>query len=154
MMSANAMFTLSDTACCDSVQKFGTDFGRQRLWGAIGWGLMSPVGGLINDYTDDYAASWTLMAIMSVVALFNIRRLDLVKPHFSQNILKDVGLVLSWGDFPVFKTGCSCVVLGTGVTWFFNLVLTTLVVVFLWDGRCSVFVGEIPFCYSGWMLKK
>ncbi|GFQ65620.1 major facilitator superfamily domain-containing protein 6 [Trichonephila clavata] len=159
MMSANAMFTLSDTACCESVQKFGTDFGRQRLWGAIGWGLMSPVGGLINDYTDDYAASWTLMAIMSVVALFNIRRLDLVKPQFSQNILKDVGLVLSSGEFLAFKTGVLMNGIGTGVTWFYLIwFLTTIggsrflcgMVQFV---QC--FVGEIPFMfYSGWMLKK
>ncbi|GFY79318.1 major facilitator superfamily domain-containing protein 6 [Trichonephila inaurata madagascariensis] len=159
MMSANAMITLSDTACCDSVQKFGTDFGRQRLWGAIGWGLMSPVGGLINDYTDDYFASWTLMAIMSVVALFNIRRLDLVKPQFSQNILKDVGLVLSSGEFLAFKTGVLMCGIGTGVTWFYLIwFLTTIggsrflcgMVQFV---QC--FVGEIPFMfYSGWMLKK
>ncbi|GFX77880.1 major facilitator superfamily domain-containing protein 6 [Trichonephila clavipes] len=159
MMGTNAMFTLSDTACCESVQKFGTDFGRQRLWGAIGWGLMSPVGGVINDYTDGYAASWTLMSFMTVVALFNIRRLDLAKPQFSQNILKDVGLVLSSGEFLAFQTGVFMCGIGTGVTWFYLIwFLTTIggsrflcgMVQFV---QC--FVGEIPFMFfSGWMLTK
>ncbi|GBN15624.1 hypothetical protein AVEN_51239-1 [Araneus ventricosus] len=35
-VSTNATFTLSDTACCESIQKSGTEFGRQRLWGTIG----------------------------------------------------------------------------------------------------------------------
>ncbi|GFU15727.1 major facilitator superfamily domain-containing protein 6 [Nephila pilipes] len=159
MMCTNSMFTLSDTACCDSVQKFGTQFGRQRLWGAIGWGLMSPVGGLLNDYTDDYTASWILMAVMSVVAMFNIHRLDLVKPQFSQNILKDVGSVLSSGEFLAFKTGVFMNGIGTGIIWFYLIwFLTTIggsrflcgLVQFV---QC--FVGEIPFMFfSGWMMKK
>ncbi|GIY74889.1 major facilitator superfamily domain-containing protein 6 [Caerostris extrusa] len=158
-MCANGMFTLSDTACCESVEKIGADFGRQRLWGAIGWGMMAPIGGLLNDYTDDYMASWILMSAMSAVALVNICRLNLVKPQFSQNLLKDVGTVLGSKEFLAFKTGVLMNGIGVGVIWFYLIwFLTTIggsrflcgMVQFV---QC--FVGEIPFMfYSGWLIKK
>ncbi|XP_055930126.1 major facilitator superfamily domain-containing protein 6-like isoform X2 [Argiope bruennichi] len=159
MGCTNGLFTLSDTACCESVEKTGAEFGRQRLYGAIGWGLMSPVGGLLNDYTNDFTAAWILMTAMSLVSLLNILRLDLVKPKFSKNLLKDIGAVLKSKEFLAFKL---CVLLngiGTGVLWFYLVwYLTTIggsrflcgMVQFV---QC--FVGEIPFMFfSGWVIKK
>ncbi|GFR13242.1 major facilitator superfamily domain-containing protein 6 [Trichonephila clavata] len=69
MMSSNSIFTLSDTACCQSVTKTGADFDRQRLWGSNSWGLMTPISGIVADYTGDYLASWTLMAITYALTL-------------------------------------------------------------------------------------
>ncbi|GIY74890.1 MFS_1_like domain-containing protein [Caerostris extrusa] len=43
-ISENANCTLSDTACCESVQKSKADFGKQRLWGSVGWGDSQPSG--------------------------------------------------------------------------------------------------------------
>ncbi|GBM30136.1 Major facilitator superfamily domain-containing protein 6 [Araneus ventricosus] len=159
MGCTNGLFTLSDTACCESVEKTGGQFGRQRLYGAIGWGLMSPVGGLLNDYTNDFTAAWILMAVMSIVSLFNILKLDLVKPNFSKNLLKDIGAVLRSKEFLAFKLCVFLNGIGTGVIWFYLVwYLTTIggsrflcgMVQFV---QC--FVGEIPFMFfSGWVIKK
>ncbi|CAL1300367.1 unnamed protein product [Larinioides sclopetarius] len=155
----NGLFTLSDTACCESVEKTGAQFGRQRLYGAIGWGLMSPVGGLLIDYTNDFTASWILMVIMSIVSLLNILRLDLIKPKFSKNLLQDIGAVLRSKEFLAFKLCVFLNGIGTGVMWFYLVwYLTTIggsrflcgMVQFV---QC--FVGEIPFMFfSGWVIKK
>ncbi|CAL1293694.1 unnamed protein product [Larinioides sclopetarius] len=159
MACANSLFTLTDTACCESVQKTGSQFGRQRLWGAIGWGLMSPIGGLLNDYTGDFLASWILMAIMSFISLLNMTKLEMAKPVFSKNLLKDVRTVLSSKEFLAF---IFCVLMngvGTGIMWFY-------LVLFLTDIGASRFLcgmvmfvqcfgGEIPFMFfSGWAIKK
>ncbi|GBM30138.1 Major facilitator superfamily domain-containing protein 6 [Araneus ventricosus] len=159
MGCTNGLFTLSDTACCESVEKTGAQFGRQRLYGAVGWGLMSPVGGLLNDYTNDFTAAWILMAVMSIVSLLNILKLDLVKPKFSKNLLKDIGAVLKSKEFLAFKLCVFLNGIGTGVLWFYLLwYLTTIggsrflcgMVQFV---QC--FVGELPFMFfSGWVIKK
>ncbi|GBM75620.1 hypothetical protein AVEN_101312-1 [Araneus ventricosus] len=156
---ANGLFTLTDTACCESVQKTGAQFGRQRLWGAIGWGLMSPIGGLLNDYTGDFLASWILMAAMSFISLLNMTKLEMAKPQFSENLLKDVGAVLASKEFLAFTF---CVLLngvGTGIMWFYHVLFLTDIggsrfligmVMFV-----QSFVGGIPFMFfSGWVIKK
>ncbi|KAF8791090.1 uncharacterized protein LOC129959918 [Argiope bruennichi] len=159
MGCTNGLFTLSDTACCESVQKTGAQFGRQRLYGAIGWGLMSPVGGLLHDYTNNFTAAWILTAVMSFVSLLNILRLDLVKPKFSKNLLKDIGGVLKSKEFLAYKLCVFFNGIGAGVVWFYLVwYLTTIngsrflcgMVQFV---QC--FVGEIPFMFfSGWVIKK
>ncbi|CAL1300362.1 unnamed protein product [Larinioides sclopetarius] len=159
MGCTNGLFTLSDTACCESVEKTDAQFGRQRLYGAIGWGLMSPVGGLLNDYTNDFKAAWILMAVMSIVSLLNILKLNLVKPKFSKNLLQDIGAVLRSKEFLAFKLCVFLNGIGTGVIWFYLVwYLTTIggsrflcgMVQFV---QC--FVGEIPFMFfSGWVIKK
>ncbi|XP_055949588.1 uncharacterized protein LOC129983910 [Argiope bruennichi] len=155
----NGLFTLSDTACCESVEKNGAQFGRQRLFGAIGWGFVSPIGGLLNDYTSDFTAAWILMAVMSIISLLNILRLDLVKPQFSKNLLKDIGSVLRSKEFLAFKL---CVFLNgicTGVLWYYLVWYLTV----LGGSRflCGMvqtvqcFVGELPcMFFSGWVIKK
>ncbi|KAF8767101.1 Major facilitator superfamily like protein [Argiope bruennichi] len=159
MACSNGLFTLTDTACCETVQKTGAQFGRQRLWGAIGWGLMSPIGGLINDYTGDFAASWIMTAVMSFISLLNMTKLKMAKPQFSENLMKDVGAVLASKEFLVFTF---CVLLngvGTGIIWFYHVLFLTDIggsrflvgmVMFI-----QSFVGGIPFMFfSEWIIKK
>lgn len=159
MASVNALFTLSDTACCESIAKTGADFGRQRLYGAVGWGAMAPLGGLLRDYTDDYLPGWIIMGIMLAFSLLNLWKIDLVKPQFSQNILKDVGTILSSGEFLAFELGVLMNGIGTGIIWFYQVwFLTTIGASRFLCGLVQTvqcFVGEIPFMFfSGWFIKK
>ncbi|GIY42697.1 major facilitator superfamily domain-containing protein 6 [Caerostris extrusa] len=159
MTCTSALFTLSDTACCESIQKTGAEFGRQRLWGAISWGVICPIGGLLNDYTDDYLASWILMAIMSALTLWNISKLDLLKPQFSQNILKDFGRVFKSKEFLIFEFAVLLNGIATGFVWFYLMLF--LITIggsrFLLGIAQTVqcFGGEIPcMFFSGWLINK
>ncbi|CAL1290549.1 unnamed protein product [Larinioides sclopetarius] len=159
MTCTSALFTLSDTACCESVQKSGAEFGRQRLWGAISWGIICPIGGFLNDITDDYLVSWILMAIFSALAIWNMQKLDMVKPHFSQNILKDVGSVLKSKEFLFFETSVLLNGMATGFVWFYLMWFLTAIggSRFLLGVTQAVqcFAGEIPcMFFSGWMIDK
>ncbi|GBM30141.1 Major facilitator superfamily domain-containing protein 6 [Araneus ventricosus] len=156
---ANAIFTLSDTACCESIQKTGADFGKQRVWGSIGWGVLAPIGGLINDYTQDFLESWILMAVMLLVFLWNISKLDLVKPHFSQNILRDVGTVLKSKEFLIFEVVILLNGMGAGMIWFY--LMWFLKSIGGSDFLCGLsiavqcFGGALPFMFfSGWIIQK
>ncbi|GBM75614.1 Major facilitator superfamily domain-containing protein 6 [Araneus ventricosus] len=155
----NSLFTLTDTACCESIQKTGAQFGRQSLWGSVGWGLMSPISGLLNDYTGDFLASWILMAIMSFISLLNMAKLKMTKPQFSKNLLKDVKTVLSSKEFLAFKF---CVLMngvGAGIMWFYLVLFLTDIggsrFLFGMVMFTQCFFGEIPFMFfSGWVIKK
>ncbi|GFS95928.1 major facilitator superfamily domain-containing protein 6 [Nephila pilipes] len=156
---ANSIFTLSDTACCETVQKTGAEFGKQRLWGAIGWGAVAPIGGFINDYTKGFFASWCLMGIMWLFSIWNICKLDLVKPHFSKNILSDVGTVLRSKEFIAFEIVIFINGVGAGMIWFYLILfLTSIGGSKLLCGLCLTiqsFVGSIPFMFfSGWIIRK
>ncbi|KAG8179143.1 hypothetical protein JTE90_015333 [Oedothorax gibbosus] len=118
-VALNAIFTLSDTACNESIQKHRGSFGQQRLWGGIVWGTVAPLAGFINDYTEGYLASYILMGVMMVLFLINMSTMALVKPHFSKNILKDVGTVLKSKDFLIFEAMVFVNGLGTVMIWFY-----------------------------------
>ncbi|GFY69294.1 major facilitator superfamily domain-containing protein 6 [Trichonephila inaurata madagascariensis] len=155
----NGIFTLSDTACCESIEKTGADFGKQRLWGCVGWGLFSPLGGFLNDYTGTYLATWIVFVVLSCLTLGNIIKLDLMKPHISKSILKDIRTVMNSKRFILFEIGALFSGFGLGFTWFYLLWFITSI------GGSSLicgliqtvqsFTGDIPFMFfAGWMLKK
>ncbi|GBM03848.1 Major facilitator superfamily domain-containing protein 6 [Araneus ventricosus] len=155
----NAIFTLSDTACCESVQKNGADYGKQRLWGAVGWGLLAPIGGVLTDYTGDYIAVWIVFAILSIFMIWNILKLNLVKPHFSKDILKNVGTIMKEKEFLCFELGVFVNGIGLGFIWFYLMWFVTSIggtrLVCGLTQTVQCFVGELPFMFfSGWMLKK
>ncbi|KAG8180688.1 hypothetical protein JTE90_006246 [Oedothorax gibbosus] len=156
---ASSLFTLSDTACCETVAKTRAKFGQQRLYGAVGMGAMAPIGGLLYDYTDDYLLSWIIMGLMLALSLWNLWKMDLVHPQFSQNILKDVGKVLRNAEFLAFALGVLLNGMGCGIilfyqVWFLtNLGGSRLLCGLVYTVQC--FLGEIPFMfYSDWFIKK
>ncbi|GFS57300.1 major facilitator superfamily domain-containing protein 6 [Nephila pilipes] len=155
----NAIFTLSDTACCESIQKSGSDFGKQRLWGAIAWGAIAPLAGFINDYTGTFLASWTLMAVMLLLFLLNISKLDLVKPHFSRNILYDVGSVFKSKEFLAIELVILMNGMATGMIWFYLIWFLRAIggSEFLCGFSLTIqnLLGVIPFMFfSGWIIRK
>ncbi|GBM03865.1 Major facilitator superfamily domain-containing protein 6 [Araneus ventricosus] len=155
----NGIFTLSDTACCESVEKTGADFGKQRLWGCIGWGMFSPLGGFLNDYTGNYVATWIFFVVLSSLALWNITKLNLEKPHISKHLMKDIGTVISSWEFICFQIGALLSGIGLGFTFFYLLwFITSIGGSSLLCGLIQTvqsFSGDIPFMFfSGWMLRK
>ncbi|GBM65313.1 Major facilitator superfamily domain-containing protein 6 [Araneus ventricosus] len=155
----NAIFTLSDTACCETIQKTGAVFGRQRMWGSIGWGVVAPIAGLLNDYTEDFLAAWILMAISLLLFLWNISKLDLTKPQFSKNILRDVGTVLRSKEFLAYEAVILMNGFGTGLIWFYLIwFLRTIGGSELLCGLCLTvqsFGGAIPLMFfSGQIIRK
>ncbi|CAL1274951.1 unnamed protein product [Larinioides sclopetarius] len=155
----NAIYTLSDTALYESIQKHGGEFGQQRLFSCAGWGLGAVVGGLLTDYTDNYHANFIVYAIISLITLWNIYKLDFVKPKNSNSILKDIGTTMKSAEFLCFEIGVLLMGIGLGFTWFYLIWFVTSI-----GGNrllCGLvqtvqsFAGDVPFFFiSGWVLKK
>ncbi|GFU06653.1 major facilitator superfamily domain-containing protein 6 [Nephila pilipes] len=157
--SKSSTFTLSDTACCECVQKKGADFGKQRLYGAVGWGLFAPIAGYLNDYTNDYLAAWIIFTVLSLIMLWNISQMDLVKPQSSKTLFKDIRTILKSKQFLFYEVGVLVTGIGIGfvysyVGWFvISIGGNRLICGFVETIQCLV--GEIPFMFfSGWILKK
>lgn len=157
--STNALSTLFDTACCESVVQTGADFGRQRMYGAIGWGAIAPIGGLLHDLTNEYWPAWVIMGAMLALSLWNLWKLDLIQPQFSKNITKDVKEVMSSKEFLVFQFGVLLNGIGNGVIWFYQIWFLTSIGAsrFLCGLVQTVqcFLGEVPLMFfSGWFIRK
>ncbi|GBN18531.1 hypothetical protein AVEN_112495-1 [Araneus ventricosus] len=155
----NANFTLVDTACCESIEKSKGDFGKLRLWGNVGWGLFSPIGGLLNDYTGGFLASTVLMAVLLLSFLYNITQLDLAKPHYSKTIGRDVRTVFRSKEFLSFELINLMNGIGIGIIWYYLAwFLTNLGGSQLLCGlsvAVQSFGGVIPFMFfSGWIIRK
>lgn len=152
----SAEFTMSDTACYESIQ--GNDYGQQRVWGAISWGLMAPFAGFLNDYTESYMASWCIAACFTVLQIWNLSKMNLIKPDFSQNILKDMKTIFSSMEFLFFEVGVLLNGMFTGIIWYYltwfvlSIGGNKLIIGLVHTMQC--FLGEVPAMYfSGWLIK-
>nr|XP_015910481.2 uncharacterized protein LOC107441652 [Parasteatoda tepidariorum] len=156
---STAVYTLSDTICCESVQKFKRDFGRQRIYSAMSWGIFAPFGGLLCDLTNGFFSTWILMAVMQISVIWNLYKMDLVAPKFSQNLTKDVVTVLKSSTFLAFNAGSFISGVWGGVIWYYllwfisSLGASTFLCGLVPYVQC--FTGEIPFMFfSGWVIEK
>ncbi|XP_015930425.1 major facilitator superfamily domain-containing protein 6 [Parasteatoda tepidariorum] len=156
---ASSTFTLSDTICCESVQKYKRDFGRQRIYSAISWGLLAPLGGLLCDFTNDFYATWLLMVSLQCLTIWNLYKMDIVIPQFSQNIAKDVATILKSPTFLAYQLGVFINGVGSGITWFYliwfvsSLGANNFLCGMIPYMQC--FAGELPIMfYSGWIIEK
>ncbi|XP_071044615.1 major facilitator superfamily domain-containing protein 6-like [Parasteatoda tepidariorum] len=155
----SSTFTLSDTICYESAQKYNRDFGRQRLFSAISWGIFAPLGGLLCDLTNNFYSTWLLMVCLQSITIWNLYKMDLVLPQFSQNLAKDVGIVLKSRTFLAFNTGVFINGVWAGVIWYYliwfmsTLGASTFLCGLIPYVQC--FAGEIPFMFfSGWFIRK
>lgn len=89
----NVSNSVSDAICFDVI---GTehDYGKQRVWGTIGFGVTALLSGLIVNFYSDSGISYTpaLIVMMTcvIVDLFACNQLDLPVMHQPENIFKDM----------------------------------------------------------------
>ncbi|GAB6027289.1 hypothetical protein CHUAL_001571 [Chamberlinius hualienensis] len=156
--------SIGDTIILDLLEK-KQNFGRERLWGAVGWGLLSVLAGKLVDWysPDEEYLNFTpgmyvclTFGIMDVIIILLMKVIKTAKP---QKIVKDVGSLFLEPEVAVFTFGVFIVGCLTSVLWTFLIVylnelgasqfLIGLTIAF----QC--FLGEIPFFFvSNWFLKK
>ncbi|CAD1475640.1 unnamed protein product, partial [Heterotrigona itama] len=83
-------------------------YGRQRVWGTIGFGISAFLAGYAVDYYSKgeiiktYTPAFLLVFIFTIIDLFCCKRLDLPKMTESTNILKDVMKLLKLKPIMIF----------------------------------------------------
>lgn len=164
--------TFADAICFDLLGTKISHYGKQRLWGSIGWGILSlTTGALIDFFSEgaykDYTVAFVLMFVFMsgdvIVSCF----LKTDSTKMSMNILADVGSLLSSLPTVFFLLWTIAVGMCTGLLWNFLFWHLEDVAASSCNGADYVktlqglvsaiqtFAGEIPFLFvSGSILKK
>lgn len=170
--------TFADAICFDLLGTKVSHYGRQRLWGSVGWGIFSLLTGVLIDlFSDgaykDYTVAFVLMFIFMLGDITVSVFLKTDSTKMSMNILGDVGSLLSSLPTFIFLLWTIAVGMCTGLVWQFLFWLLEDVAKGNRDnlGSCDgsdyiktlqglvsaiqTFGGEIPFLFvSGHILKK
>ncbi|XP_063221253.1 major facilitator superfamily domain-containing protein 6-A [Bacillus rossius redtenbacheri] len=164
--------SVGDAICFGLLGDRPSDYGNQRLWGAVGWGIFSFASGAlvdefsVNKVNKDYSAMFYLMAIMIILDFVVSLKIKHTQTKLSNSIVRDVGGLICDVRICVFLLWCIAVGICTGLLWQFlfwhleDLVegcsaekwIKTL------EGLVSAvqcFGGEIPFFFlSGSLLQR
>lgn len=83
--------SISDAICFDVLGEKQMKYGKQRVFGTIGFGLTSLISGYAVDMnTNDFTPAIVIMLFFASIDLFCIKKLKLPKLSASESIFKDV----------------------------------------------------------------
>ncbi|XP_065280088.1 major facilitator superfamily domain-containing protein 6-like [Dermacentor albipictus] len=164
-IAISSAFSLSDTACFQQLGDRPQDYGLQRLWGTIGWGIMAPLSGLLIDFVNarlgyksfvpGFYMAVGLMAIQCIIG-FNWW---LGPSKSNQSILRNVGGLLRKPRHLCFLLDIFVVGSCSSIHWYYIYwYLTDLHASKLLMGltlATQSFLGDLPFMFlSGWLISK
>ncbi|XP_012261185.2 major facilitator superfamily domain-containing protein 6 [Athalia rosae] len=104
----NVSNCISDAICFDVLGDSGQmGYGRQRVWGTIGFGITALVSGYAVDAWSQgtikiYTPAFILVFIFTIIDLFCCSKLELPKMSGSENIVKDVYKLLRLKPIAIF----------------------------------------------------
>ncbi len=92
---------LVDNTVLFMLAKRSDEYGKQRLWGAVGWGIIGPVAGMLIEYR---GISWSFYGyiILTGVCLLLARLLPITPSHIKQNFWDGVGTFLENSHWRIF----------------------------------------------------
>lgn len=96
--------SISDAVCFDVLgDENQMKYGRQRVYGGLGFGLTSLLAGYIVDlHTNDFTPAILIMLAFALVDLFVLKKLKLPKLSSSESISKDVWKLLRNRKIAIF----------------------------------------------------
>ncbi|XP_041987647.1 major facilitator superfamily domain-containing protein 6 [Aricia agestis] len=160
--------TFADAICFGVLGDRAPLYGRQRLWGSLGWGVVSLLtGALVDALSDgavkDYTVAFALMAVFLAgdVAVSCVLRPPPPAPVGAG--LADVAALVLSAPHALFAAWCTAAGLCTGLLWnflFWHLedVAADPAYVKTQQGLVSAvqtFGGEIPAMFvSGWVVRR
>ncbi|CAK1554815.1 unnamed protein product [Leptosia nina] len=164
--------TFADAICFNILGTEVSLYGKQRLWGSVGFGMFSLItGSLIDLFSNgaykNYTVAFVLMFVFLCGDVIVSCYMKVESTKFSMNILADVGSLLTSVHTCAFMLWTIAVGLCTGLIWQFLFWHIEDVAKLTCDGADYVktlqglvsaiqtFCGEIPFMFvSGYILKK
>ncbi|XP_071442978.1 major facilitator superfamily domain-containing protein 6 isoform X2 [Hetaerina americana] len=167
--------SIGDAICFEVLGDKPSDYGRQRLWGSIGWGIFAVLAGFLVDQWSqgqthkNYIPVFYLATALLIIDFLNCTRLKHSEAKMSASIARDVTRLLFEFRIIVFLLWCIIFGLCTGLLWqflFWHLEIlaekqdtcTAVDWVKTLEGlvmATQCFLGEIPFFFlSGRIVKK
>lgn len=94
MLSAGV--TIMDPIALTMIEKYGGDFGRERLFSSFGMAIFSPITGLLIDYTSrglgytDYSAAFYTYDILLVISTVTVILMPIGEKLPADNVFRDL----------------------------------------------------------------
>ncbi|XP_076033990.1 major facilitator superfamily domain-containing protein 6-like [Oratosquilla oratoria] len=93
-IAMSTVYSVTDAICVDTVGENG-NYGSQRVWGSIGWGLVAPLSGfLVDSWSGSF--SKTKIYMPALIILFVLGGLDILTAVFSLHIPLQENRVPVW----------------------------------------------------------
>ncbi|XP_073955379.1 sugar baby transporter [Choristoneura fumiferana] len=164
--------TFADAICFNILGAKVSQYGKQRLWGSVGWGIFSLLtGALIDAFSDgeykNYAVAFVLMFVFMMGDVIVSCFVKIESTKMSVSILADVGTLLTSLPTVIFFLWTIAVGLCTGLLWQFLFWHLEDIMKLNCNGSdyiktlqglvsaIQTFCGEIPFMFvSGYILKR
>ncbi|KAG8226489.1 hypothetical protein J437_LFUL007371 [Ladona fulva] len=115
--------SIGDAICFEMLGDKPGDYGRQRLWGAFGWGIFSALAGFLVDQWSkgktqkNYSPVFYLSLALLLADLISSTRLKHSEKKMSASILRDIGRLFTEFRVVIFLIWCAAIGLCTGVLW-------------------------------------
>lgn len=164
-IAISSAFSLSDTACFQQLGERPQDYGLQRLWGTVGWGIMAPLSGLLIDFLNawqgyrSYAPGFYLaVGLLGLQCLVGLQW-RLGPSQRSRSIVRNVGRLLRQPRhlcflLDIFVVGSCSSIHWYYVYWYLQELKATKLLMGLTLATQS-FLGDLPFMFlSGWLIGK
>jgi PPP family 3-phenylpropionic acid transporter len=148
---------LIDTSVLALLKGERAEYGRQRLWGAVGWGLSAPLAGWLAGYLGDPARFYAYLVLM-LVCILAAARLPVAKTSLGGGFWKNVGLLLQdrrWAFFllAVFIGGLSAGMVNNFLFLFLSDLKASQTVMGL--ALTMATISEVPgLFYSGKLVQR
>ncbi|GFY64309.1 major facilitator superfamily domain-containing protein 6 [Trichonephila inaurata madagascariensis] len=157
--------SLSDAACGNALEGKMELYGRQRMWGTIGWGLFSLLAGYLNHLgtlatnITSYWPGFYMSVVFYTMDIGAIWKIPMKHVKSERNIAKDVGKLLLKPKIVLFILQVTCLGLVRGVfltylLWFLEslgasqLLLGSITAI-------QSFLGEVIFMFiAAWIIRK
>ncbi|GFS57309.1 MFS_1_like domain-containing protein [Nephila pilipes] len=164
-MCMGSTASLSDAACFSMLEDKPHLYGKQRMWGTIGWGSFALLAGYLNQVVTDtssaynYSAGFYMGIVLFVMDMLMITQFKVENAKTSKNIFRDVGSLIVKPRILLFLLQVLFVGIFRGMSsyYVFWYLRTLNASQFLLGCTSAVlcFLGELPFFFfSGWIIKK
>ncbi|KAH7946810.1 hypothetical protein HPB52_004432 [Rhipicephalus sanguineus] len=125
-VSSATLYTVTDAAVCELLGDNVKAFGRQRVWGTISWGIVSPLIGIMiyeasnTSYTDYKPGIYVFAVLMVLDILILLRMPRLRTADLSLNLFKDVATLFCNAEILLFTAWTFIAGALSGVLWSFS----------------------------------
>lgn len=162
----NAIIALSDTACHEALEGKVNQFGKQRVWFSVAWGIISVATGYIVELANmnskgktDFSICFYLMLPLMIIDIIVLKFTDMRKEKSSNNILNDVRKIFIKPHPFFLVTAVFLVGIFSGMQWnyafwYFEELGASKVLMGVNTAVLCIF-AEVPFMFiSGWIIKR
>jgi len=172
--------SMGDALCFELLEGKHQDYGAQRVWGSVGWGIFTVISGYLIDTQSssgfkNYTPAFLLMGGLLVLDMIISSRMKLNTSVKSSSMFRDMWHLLSTPRVMIFVIWCTAVGILTSIVWqwllwflqdlstaqHFNMASCTdsdgpdwVTLLLGLNMGVQCWVGEVPmFFLSGWVIK-